>query len=128
MPHKRHADDVTVLGVRIKNPNVPFTPEARGPARGLVLHAAQVHARRLIAVEDDPVAEVNKALGSVSYMTDMGYRVIFDRDEKTGVDMSRMEHKATGRTTRFRREKNIWVLDAYAKDGEIISEPFVRQP
>ena len=74
------------------------------------------------------IAEVNKALGSVSYMTDMGYRVIFDRDEKTGVDMSRMEHKATGRTTRFRREKNIWVLDAYAKDGEIISEPFVRQP
>ena len=73
-------------------------------------------------------AEVNKAPGSVSYMTDMGFRVIFDRDEKTGVDMSRMEHKATGRTTRFRREKNIWVLDAYAKDGEIISEPFVRQP
>ena len=58
------------------------------------------------------IAEVNKALGSVSYMTDMGFRVIFGRDEKTGVDM-----KTTGRTTRFRREKNIWVLDAYAKEG-----------
>ena len=74
------------------------------------------------------IAEVNKALGSVSYMVGPGFKIVFDRDEKTGVDMSRMEHKRTGRTTRFRREKNIWVLDAYAKDGEIVSEPFVRQP
>ena len=74
------------------------------------------------------IAEVNKTLGSFSYMTNMGFRVVFDRDEETGVDMSRMEHKRTGRTTRLRREKNVWVLDAYAKDGEIISVPFVRQP
>ena len=75
------------------------------------------------------IAEVNKALGSVSYMVDTGFRVVFDRDEETGVDLSMMVHKATGRATRFRREKNIWVLDAYVQNGDVIAnESFVRQP
>ena len=58
------------------------------------------------------IAEVNKALGSISYLVDHDYSVIFDKDEKTGKDLSMMTHKPTMRKTRFRREKNVWVLDA----------------
>ena len=79
------------------------------------------------------IAEVNKALGSVSYMVDAGFKFIFDKDELTGKDLSVMVHKATGRTTRFRRDRNVWVLDAYVKDGNVVSNeaeeaPFGRQP
>ena len=58
------------------------------------------------------IAEVNKALAAVSYQVDNNYRVIFDKDMATGKDVSMMVHKPTGRTTRFRRERNIWVVDA----------------
>ena len=71
------------------------------------------------------VAEVNKALGSISYLVDNGYRVTFDQDEKTGADISMMYHKKTGVTTRFRRQRNIWILDAFV-DVEDVPEPFGR--
>ena len=64
------------------------------------------------------IAEVNKALGSVSYLVDNGYRVVFDQDEATGHDVSMMIHKATGVISRFRRERNIWILDAIVDDEE----------
>ena len=53
------------------------------------------------------VAEVNKALGSVSYLVDRGYKVIFDQDEATGKDISLMIHKKSGRVSRFRRERDV---------------------
>ena len=58
------------------------------------------------------VAEVNKALASISFMVDHGYRVTFDKDEETGHDLSMMLHKASNTITRFRRDRNVWVLDA----------------
>ena len=61
------------------------------------------------------IAEVNKALGAVSYFVDKDYRVVFDRDSKTGKDISHMTHKPSGQCTRFRRERNVWVLDAFTK-------------
>ena len=64
------------------------------------------------------IAEVNKALGAVSYLVDSGYRVVFDQDEETGHDISMMLHKATGVISRFRRERNIWILDAIVDDEE----------
>jgi hypothetical protein len=64
------------------------------------------------------VAEVNKALGSISYLVDRGYKVVFDQDEKTGKDVSYMMHKATGRTTKFRRERNVWILDVLVEADE----------
>ena len=39
------------------------------------------------------VAEVNMALGAVSYLVDNGYRVVFDEDLKTGKDISFMLRK-----------------------------------
>ena len=64
------------------------------------------------------IAELNKALGAVSYLVDSGYRVVFDQDEETGHDISMMLHKATGVISRFRRERNIWILDAIVDDEE----------
>ena len=61
------------------------------------------------------IAEVNKAFGAVSYLVDNGYNVIFDKDQDSGKDLSLMIQKASGRITRFRRNRNIWVLDAMAK-------------
>ena len=69
------------------------------------------------------IAEVNKALGSVSYMVDRGFKVVFDKDPDTGVDLSMMVHKETGQATRFRRDKTVWVLDAYCQDGSIVCNP-----
>ena len=66
------------------------------------------------------IAQVNKALGSVAYFVDRGYQVIFD---KTGEDVSRMVHKASGRISKFRRERNIWILDAFATGEPVFSRP-----
>ena len=64
------------------------------------------------------VAEVNKALGSISYLVDKGYKVVFDQDEETGKDISHMFNKKTGKCVRFRRERNVWILDAYIPADE----------
>ena len=84
------------------------------------------------------IAEVNKTLAAVSALVDAGHRVVFDRDEATGVDTSFVTHKDTGVSIRMRRERNVWVIDAYvpvdeADDMEIdtlVPSPdrlFVRQ-
>ena len=58
------------------------------------------------------VANVNKALGSVAYVVDRAYRVVYDKNMVTGEDLSYMTHKPTNTTYRFRRERNVWILDA----------------
>ena len=70
------------------------------------------------------IAEVNKALGSISYLVDNGYSVIFDKD-RNGNDVSMMTHKASGRKTRFRRDRNVWVLDVLVEEN--VDEPFGRR-
>ena len=69
---------------------------------------------------------MNKALGAVSYLVDHGYRVVFDQDEKTGHDVSMMTHKATGVVSRFRRDRNIWILDAIVEAEGSTDESFHR--
>ena len=59
------------------------------------------------------VAEVNKVLASVSYMVDSGHRVTFDRDEITGTDLSCIVDKKTGASLKMRRDRNVWVIDAF---------------
>ena len=73
------------------------------------------------------IAEVNKALGSVSYLVDQGYRVTFDKDLKTGRDISFMLNKKTNVMSRFRRERNIWILDAFVEVDENTGESCHRQ-
>ena len=43
------------------------------------------------------IAEVNKALCAVSHLVDHGHQAIFDQDEATGVDTSRIVCKKTGK-------------------------------
>ena len=64
------------------------------------------------------VAEVNKTLAAVSALVDSGHKVVFDRDEATGVDLSFITHKKSGNTVRMRRERNVWVIDAFVDDDE----------
>ena len=58
------------------------------------------------------IAEVNKPLGSVAYFVDDAFRVVYDKNMKTGEDLSYMIHKPTRTVYRFRRERNIWIMDA----------------
>ena len=58
------------------------------------------------------VAEVNKALAAVSALVDINHRVVLDKDMKTGADISFIIDKKTGISTRMRRERNVWVIDA----------------
>ena len=72
------------------------------------------------------IAEVNKALGSISYLVDHGYRVVFDRNPVSGRDMSCMTHKESNKVSRFRRDRNVWVLDAAVGRDKITEAPFQR--
>ena len=58
------------------------------------------------------IAAVNKALGSGAYMVDRAFRVVFDKDMETGEDAPYMIHKPTKKVFRFRRDRNVWMLDA----------------
>ena len=59
------------------------------------------------------IAEVNKALCAISNLVDHGFKVVFDKNVKTDQDTSHMLNKETGVITRFRRTRNVWVLDAF---------------
>ena len=72
------------------------------------------------------IAEVNKPLGSVAYFVDGAFRVVYDKNMETGEDMSYMIHKPSKTTYRFRRERNIWILDAIVDVSEIYGD-FSRQ-
>jgi hypothetical protein len=66
------------------------------------------------------IAEVNKALGAGAYMVDHGFRVVYDKDMDTDEDLSYMIHKASKRAFRFRRERNVWILDAVVAADSIL--------
>ena len=74
------------------------------------------------------IAEVNKALCSISNLVDGGYKVVFDKNVKTDQDTSHMIHKETGVITRYRRTRNVWVLDAFVDiDGGDNNQGFRRR-
>ena len=68
-------------------------------------------------------------LASVSSMVDAGHRVIFDKDDKTGLDISFIVNKKTGVSTKMRREKNVWVVDAWIEEEDPVHTDagFARQ-
>ena len=74
------------------------------------------------------IAEVNKALCSISSLVDEGYKIVFDKNTKTDQDTSYMIHKETCVITRFRRARNVWVLDAFVDvENNNISQGFRRR-
>ena len=58
------------------------------------------------------MAEVTKALGSVAYVVDRAFRVVYDKNIETGEDMSYMVHRPSKKSFRYRRDRNVWILDA----------------
>ncbi len=69
------------------------------------------------------IANVNKVLASVSAMVGAGHRVVFDRDDATGTDLSCITCKATGNSIKMRCDRNVWTIDAFV--GE--DAGFIRQ-
>ena len=62
------------------------------------------------------IAEVNKVLESVSYLVDHNHRVVFDSDLDTGEDVSFITNKTNGESKQMRRDRNVWVIDAFIDD------------
>ena len=69
------------------------------------------------------VAEVNKVLAAVSDLVDTKHRVIFDQDERTGADISFIVDKTTGKATKMRRERKVWVVDAWIDEDDAGNSP-----
>ena len=63
------------------------------------------------------IAEVNKALCAISYVVDKGYKVVFDKNMVTDQNMRHMMRKETSTATRFRRQRNVAILDAFVDNG-----------
>ena len=64
------------------------------------------------------IAEVNKVLASVSHLVGNRHRVVFDQDDETGKDISFITNKKTGVSIKMRRERNVWVIDAFISEDE----------
>lgn len=73
------------------------------------------------------VANVNKPLGSVASRVDASCRVVYDKDMKTGKDLSYILHKPSGRIAKMRRQGNVWILDAVVNADMISPELFSRR-
>ncbi len=77
------------------------------------------------------IAEVNKALASIADRVDHGYRVTFDKDEKTGRDASYMIHKKTKKIIKMVRCGNVWRIEAIVDvkniDDERLEQTFPRR-
>ena len=71
------------------------------------------------------IAEVNKVLASVSYLVDYNHRVVFDQDADTDEDISFITNKTNGEAINMRRDRNVWVIDAYIEEdaGPVFTRP-----
>ena len=73
------------------------------------------------------IAEVNKALCAVSYLVDRNNQVIFDQDDLTGLDISRIINKKTGKIINMTRERNVWTIDAFIEEDPDEAGDFGRR-
>ena len=73
------------------------------------------------------VSNVNKPLAAVSDRVDNGCRVVFDKDNETGQDLSYIYNKRTKKVIKLRRERNVWILDAVVSADSVEFEGFSRQ-
>ena len=69
------------------------------------------------------MAEVNKALASIADRVDNRYRVLFDKDDKTGRGASYMINKVTKKVIKMTRVGNVWIIEALV-DPSNIDESF----
>ena len=61
----------------------------------------------------------------MSSLVDNRHRVVFDKDDKTGLDISFITNKVTGKSVKMRRDRNVWVIDAFVEEDTSLD--FVRQ-
>ena len=73
------------------------------------------------------VANVNEPLAAVSDRVDNGCRVVFDKDEETGQDLSYIYNKRTKKVITLRRDRDVWMLDAVVSADSVETEGFSRQ-
>ena len=78
------------------------------------------------------LADINKPLASVAHLPDLGYCAVFNRHN--GRDVSYLLHKATNQYLKMRRERGVFVIDAYLHeliaprtDAEKIPSDFNRR-
>ena len=70
---------------------------------------------------------MNKALCAESYLVDQHNQVIFDKDDVTGLDISRIVNKKTGKIIQMTRERNVWTIDAFIEEEPHQNNDFGRQ-
>ena len=73
------------------------------------------------------IAEVNKALASIADRVDNHHRVVFDKDEEAGKDISYMRNKKTKRIIKMVRTGNVWIIEAIVEANSIGDESFARR-
>ena len=62
-------------------------------------------------------------LASVSALVDSGHKVVFEKDRKTGVDISFITNMNTGKSIRMNRERNVWTIDTFVDEEPGFSRP-----
>ena len=67
------------------------------------------------------IANTNKPLASVADRVDHRCRVVFDKDDDTGQDISYIYDKGSKRVSKMRREGNVWKMDAIVTPNMIMS-------
>ena len=72
------------------------------------------------------IAEVNKALGAIADRVDNNYRVVFDKDMKSGHDSSYILNKGTNKIMKSSRIGNVWVIEAIVDAENVGHESFAR--
>ena len=73
------------------------------------------------------IAEVNKALCAVADRVDNQYKAVFDKDAKTGKDLSYLYHKPTGKVMKLTRVGNVWVIEAWIRPDKMAEMGFARR-
>ena len=73
------------------------------------------------------IAEVNKSLCAVSYLVHRHNQVIFDQDEATGLDISRIINKKAGKIIQMTKERNVWTIDAHIEEDPDEASDFGRR-
>ena len=73
------------------------------------------------------IAEVNKALAAIADRVDHNFRVVFDKNMRTGHDASYMLNKATNKVMKTTRFGNIWIAEAIVNAHDAGDEGFARR-
>ena len=71
---------------------------------------------------------MNKPLGAVSERVDNHCRVVYDKDDNTGEDLSYILNKKTKKVSKLRRDGNVWKLDAIVASEMVMTEPGFSRP